>query len=147
MKTVATHPTPLQDLVPGTRDHQDLPELWTPLHILSLLQQVGADPSGGLPEELGYVENAKTRGGPEPSRQIRVGDVQASSRRDAERLEIENARAGVSQSSPRAGTWFRNSGSDSCSPNQRLSPRNRSDRRSVVQRGGGAAGQLAANHA
>jgi hypothetical protein len=116
MEAVATHATSLQDLVLGTRNHQDLPELWMPLYVLSLLQQVGTDPAGGLTEELGDVENTQTRGGPEPRRQLRAGNVEAPSRGDAERPEIQNARAGVSQSSRRAGRWYRSSSRDSYSP-------------------------------
>src|SRR4051794_14078923 len=55
----------LMNRVVGAGYDQDLPQLGARLDILGFLQQVGANAAGGLPEELGDVQNSE-RVGTEP---------------------------------------------------------------------------------
>jgi hypothetical protein len=116
VKAIAADTASLQDLVFCARNHQHLPEHAVALDVTSLLQEIGPHSSGGLTEELGDVQNAEVGRRPEPGGQLRAGDVERARGGRAQRLEIENRRSGVSQSSPRVGTSCRSCRRDSCTP-------------------------------
>lgn len=63
MKAVAPDAARLEDLIARPGHHDRLAELGTALHVARLLQEIGADASGGLPEELGDVEDTEVGGG------------------------------------------------------------------------------------
>jgi hypothetical protein len=62
VEPVAADAVPLVDRVTRAGNDQDLPQLGTRLYIARLLEQVGANAAGGLPEELGDVQYAECVG-------------------------------------------------------------------------------------
>jgi len=65
VKPVTADAISLVNRVVRARYHQHLAQLGPPFYIAGLLQEVGTDPTGGVAEELGYVEHAECTG-PEP---------------------------------------------------------------------------------
>lgn len=146
MEAVTAYPSPLEDLIPRTGEHQHLAEQRVALDVSGLLQQVGPDPSGGLAEELGDIENAEFAGRAETAGQVGTGDVERRARWDTERPKIENAGPGISQNNPRAGTWFRSCRNGTCSPRPWRGRGSCNGCMSAGPRGGGEAGRQQPRH-
>ena len=100
VKPIAADAARLEDLVACAGNDHGLPESRPALDVARLLQQVGADPAGGLAEELGDVEDAEPGGGAKPGGQVdHAGDVHR--RRPGHRAGSPASRPPpLSQSSP-----------------------------------------------